>query len=65
MRVFGEWTWSPASDPLVPKKPSRLDQYLSACDEQETAVVLTADENEWLQKLGWLEASIKLQSWQS
>jgi acetoin utilization deacetylase AcuC-like enzyme len=65
MRVFGEWTWSPANGSPLPGKPSRLDQYLSARDEQETAVVLTDDDREWLQKLGWLEASITLQSWQS
>lgn len=65
MRVFGKWPWSPDGGSLTPRTPSRLDQYLSAGDEQKTAVVLTDDENEWLQKVGWLEASIKLQSWQS
>lgn len=64
MRVFGKWPWSPDDKLLMPSKPSHIDQYLAACEKQETVPLLTDEEHEWLQSIGWLEASIKLHSWQ-
>lgn len=63
MKVFGEWTWSPSDISLTPRIPSRLDQYLSTCDEHGTNVVLTDEDKECLKNIGRLEASINLQNW--
>lgn len=63
MKVFGEWPAFPGEKDFKREGSSSLDRYLEAYDSGKVTMEPANDDQEWLQNLRKLEASIKQQRW--